>query len=356
LPSAKEFKDAIASLSPEQQEFAKAFRTMQLESSVFAVCVIQLKPQLERLLGLPDGSLTKEIQLTQDLMSLFVDYQIPSDLLSFEGGDASAVDKVAAVKGYVKTVLDVIESAKAKQLKQEEMKADMHVEMAVAAAGTPIGIAPPPLGYNEPEMLEDGSERSSTRGPKKESMMRKSSKKKLHAPPSPHTMVGMVAAPSALAARNARRVTAHDAPARGSRPVKQRQMPIPSSPIRTETVKPISDRKPTEGGGELSLPDGGDEDFTTIPKILDAKLERFDTDDALRSTIIKASRNWTRLRQENLLTPVSSEGLSASEIGTEKRKAFDLLDAISRSGTLPIDCAELHVVVALSHCFENDVM
>lgn len=36
LPSAKEFKDAIASLSPEQQQFAQVFRRMQLESSVFA--------------------------------------------------------------------------------------------------------------------------------------------------------------------------------------------------------------------------------------------------------------------------------------------------------------------------------
>jgi hypothetical protein len=45
---------------------------MQLESSVFGVCVIQLKPQLERRLELPEGALTKEIQLTQDLMSLFL--------------------------------------------------------------------------------------------------------------------------------------------------------------------------------------------------------------------------------------------------------------------------------------------
>jgi len=29
----QEFKDAIASLSPEQQQFAKAFRAMQLEPS-----------------------------------------------------------------------------------------------------------------------------------------------------------------------------------------------------------------------------------------------------------------------------------------------------------------------------------
>jgi hypothetical protein len=45
---------------------------MQLESSVFAVCVVQLKPQLEALLGLSDDALTKEIKLTQDLLSLFI--------------------------------------------------------------------------------------------------------------------------------------------------------------------------------------------------------------------------------------------------------------------------------------------
>ena len=34
IPTPKEFKDAIESLSPEQQEFAKAFRAMQLESTL----------------------------------------------------------------------------------------------------------------------------------------------------------------------------------------------------------------------------------------------------------------------------------------------------------------------------------
>jgi hypothetical protein len=48
IPTAKEFKDAIESLSPEQQAFAKAFRSMQLESTLFGVLVIQIKPQLER--------------------------------------------------------------------------------------------------------------------------------------------------------------------------------------------------------------------------------------------------------------------------------------------------------------------
>merc|ERR1719433_2162006 len=84
IPTPKEFKDAIESLSPEQQAFAKAFRSMQLASTLFCVLVIQIKPQLEQVLNLPEDSLTKEIKLTQDLMSLFITYQIPSDLLSYD--------------------------------------------------------------------------------------------------------------------------------------------------------------------------------------------------------------------------------------------------------------------------------
>ena len=49
IPTPKEFKDAIESLSPEQQRFAKGFRSMQLESTLFGVCIIQIKPQLEKL-------------------------------------------------------------------------------------------------------------------------------------------------------------------------------------------------------------------------------------------------------------------------------------------------------------------
>ena len=78
LPSAKEFKDATV------------------------VCIIQLKPQLERVLNLLDGALTKEIQLTQQLMSLFIDYQIPSDLLSYDGPSSS--DEVGDISMKVNAV------------------------------------------------------------------------------------------------------------------------------------------------------------------------------------------------------------------------------------------------------------
>merc|ERR1712032_703398 len=123
LPSAKDFRDSIVSLSPEQRDFATAFRSMQLGSSVFGICVVQIKPQLERLLNVPDGSLSKEIKLTQDLMSLFVDYQIPSNMLSFDGpSDASSAERMDAIKGHVKAVIDVIDSTKKKQIEEEKEK------------------------------------------------------------------------------------------------------------------------------------------------------------------------------------------------------------------------------------------
>ena len=55
---------------------------MQLAGTLFAVAVVQIKPALERLLKLPEDALTKEVELCQQLMSLFIEYQIPSDLIS----------------------------------------------------------------------------------------------------------------------------------------------------------------------------------------------------------------------------------------------------------------------------------
>jgi len=149
LPTAKEFKDAIASLSPDQQRFTKSFRGMQLESSVFGVCVVQLKPQMEALLGLPPDALTKEIRLTQDLMSLFVDYQIPSDLLSFDGSpDASAKDKVDCVKGHTKAVLDVIADTKKAELEEMEQIAKNRISELNAKASSLATVGSMPSAFS----------------------------------------------------------------------------------------------------------------------------------------------------------------------------------------------------------------
>jgi len=78
LPTAGEFRDAVQSLSPEQQAFAKAVRGYQLASTLFAVATIQIKPAMEQVLNLPPDALTKEIALTDSLVELFVKHQVRS--------------------------------------------------------------------------------------------------------------------------------------------------------------------------------------------------------------------------------------------------------------------------------------
>merc|ERR1719223_609499 len=70
-------------------------------------------------------SLTKEIQLTQDLLKLFIDYQIPSDLLSYDGTDElTPGEKVDKVKHYVKNVMDMIKNTKREELEVSKKEAE----------------------------------------------------------------------------------------------------------------------------------------------------------------------------------------------------------------------------------------
>lgn len=97
-------------------------------------------------------------------------------------------------------------------------------------------------------------------------------------------------------------------------------------------------------------------DYTRIPAALDRKFEEIDEDDALRPTILNPGNVWNRTSQKGLLSAPTSSNLQAREQKTEKSKAFDLLDALSKSGALPIEHASLHVVIAATHCFDKTLI
>lgn len=99
-----------------------------------------------------------------------------------------------------------------------------------------------------------------------------------------------------------------------------------------------------------------DEDFSAIPKILDKKFEELDLDNAVRATILKPQKKWQRKTLPSLLASPIDETLGKKKQETEKKKALDLVDALSRSGGLDWDEAELHVVLASTHCFDRTLM
>jgi protein subunit release factor A len=83
-------------------------------------------------LNLSMDSLTKEIKLTQELMELFIKYQIPSDLLSYDeqsgnedGFEAVATSSVrlSSVKENVRAMNEMIKAAKDEELSQRKQEA-----------------------------------------------------------------------------------------------------------------------------------------------------------------------------------------------------------------------------------------
>merc|ERR1711865_1003269 len=97
--------------------------------------------------------------------------------------------------------------------------------------------------------------------------------------------------------------------------------------------------------------------FNLVPQALDTAIERNDKDSSIRATTIEpAKEGWIRNRQPNLLSKFKKESLTSTEIVSEKNKALDLLDALSRSGSLAIPFSELHVVICATHQFEKTVM
>ena len=63
-----------------------------------------------------------------------------------------------------------------------------------------------------------------------------------------------------------------------------------------------------------------------------------------------------RASQKGLLGTTTATIVGAADQRTEKNRAFDLLDALSKSGALAIDDASLHVVLAATHCFDKTLV
>jgi hypothetical protein len=105
------------------------------------------------------------------------------------------------------------------------------------------------------------------------------------------------------------------------------------------------------GGGDVCV-----DEYSKLPAELDRRLGQLDVDAAVRPTILTPSDTWTRRAQKAILAAVTTSMLSPSDQKQEKERTFELLDALSRSGALPIHHASVHIVLAATHCFDRSIM
>ncbi|MDP2434882.1 MAG: hypothetical protein Q8P67_04000, partial [archaeon] len=394
LPTPKQFKDAISSLSPEMQRFSKAYRSMQLESTLFGLLVIEIKPQLEKLLKLPPGSLSKQVQLTQDLLTLFIEYQIPSDLLSYDGPEDAAVElKIARVTQLVAAVNDMVAQQQAEELaKAEEERRFRQAEL--------LRLQAERLAREQAERAERERALENVRMRREISM--NESAMEMRAPArkvggffsslintfggGAMARSGMVrmddacfSAPPCEPALEYRSAPCDFDDAGATPEVCASPITSPSSSStavsKSEAPKatPLKDDTPAEApkvGGlkesvetpaktpstELPVVQHIDvEDYSKIPSELDQKYDQLDEDSAVRAAIINLGSDW-ELQSQTILSERTTKTLTDDLQREQRNRAYDLLDALSRSGSLDIDAASLHIVLAASHSFDKSLI
>ena len=135
-------------MSPEQQRFAKGFRSMQLASSLFTLAVIQIKPQLEKVLGLPPSSLANELELTRDLLSLLTEFNIPTDQLCVNkiagAPELSREKKIAEVRESTACMNALVQRARDAQLKEARAAEAQRLAMLPKPKSKPAPAPSPP--------------------------------------------------------------------------------------------------------------------------------------------------------------------------------------------------------------------
>ena len=73
---------------------------------------------------------------------------------------------------------------------------------------------------------------------------------------------------------------------------------------------------------------------------------RYDSDAALRPTILNVGKVWNKKAQKTLLSPMTQQALNVPQQKLERNTCFDLIDAISNSGAISFQNATLHIVMA----------
>jgi len=155
--------------------------------------------------------------------------------------------------------------------------------------------------------------------------------------------------------------TAWPAPAAGSAPAPA-AWPAPAAgsapaPAAAPAPPPAAAPPPPGAAATDAAAPGAARDLTKVPGELDARYGQFDVDGALRATVIAPSGPWAKKSHASLLSKAPAEAvLHAPEQAAARGAAFDLLDALSRSGALPLEHAALHVVMGATHCFDDALL
>ena len=340
IPSASAFKEYTSSLSPEQRQFAQAYRRLQLSSSIFAASVVQLKPLFESALGLPAGSLTKDFQLMQQLSDLFVEHDMSASLLAYDpivdGPASDTVAKVACVRRHVETVLSYIHDEQARhKASTETPKAEPHD----AHEGMHHQVHN--HNHNHNNVQEKDADEGERDGGGVMSMMAEA--------------VGRVTATATMpmmAKMETKRRVQHVARDLAAKTAVQTEMKVvPDAP---SVGSGAGEAK--RDAAQRSAHSPADDVIASLPHQLDAGMAKYDLANSLRPTIITPGQRWKLRSRKSIAAPFVDSELTSDERLIETQRTLGLLDTLTQGGVRAITEGELHIIVPLTHVFDTALL
>ncbi|KAL7480514.1 hypothetical protein ACHAW6_006204 [Cyclotella cf. meneghiniana] len=360
LQAVGDVQGLVSSLSPQQQSFAEAASEMQLESSFFSVCVVDIRPQLEMLLGLPPDSLTKEVRLMKILLSLFADHQLSSDLVSYDGPEnAPMKEMIATVKEYVDNALVMVNEI-ARDQQDEAMSLELRSEDV----------------YEDQPNANNPFPRSNRRASRDSVSLDARFERGMLNAFFVSQLIDINVSHRRLPPEQ--KSTGNDDNAslvtESNRVLNDSLFRKKQSCDSIETSAVLDELSRRDGGGR-SVIDSAPKVIMQLPSIVCR--ESFDKEDSISTDIASVTRKlnvkvaalqskqlqqvsivtgevWSKRNRLQLKRPV--EDLDIAERAVNRKKAMDLLDALSRSGSLPLQFAELHAMVGVSHCFRQSLI
>ena len=264
-------------------------------------------------------------------MEMFIKYQIPSDLLSYDEsslGVTSPENRLNAVKEHVTSMHSMISLSKSQVMEDQELEESYayqkgypeymnlaccgvfsRVSMLLEHQGVPFGV----MESCDDDMAGGGE-------------------------------CGEM--PSQLDQNKNKKVDGEDSNSTSTS----------TSTAHQNESKSVSNNNNKSNTNNVTAPAVQVVDFTKFPKLLDRRYEMLDTDSVLRPTIISPGSAWDKKSRTSLLSEPERKQLHRDDMELEKNAAFDLIDALSKSGALVMHSASLHVVIAATHNFDKSLM
>ena len=352
LETPKAFQKFVSSISKEQQEFANAYRTMQLSESLFVISIIPIQTQLERLLNLPLYSLTN-VQFTEIysiMLKFLVQYQLPSDLFTYQGPkDVCLQQKIDYILSCVSSVTLLLNTEILKQQKERLMKEQEErrkTEQRLREEKQTNMYYSSIIMENNQDMKRCLSSRTNSKANKEfEELLKTLPKKKKN---SFFDMFKSSAKPQNTEIKDEMHTT--------KSLFKEDTEPINEpTPDVEQTNNDNSGHQNVEKQAQNLVDSNSCNDFdeSQLPFKLDNAFSCFDEDDALHAGSLKISRDsWNRFQSK---TGVESK-LSDDVLKTENSLALDLIDALSRSGNLELINTSTHFISGITHWFDLSLM